>query len=275
MKNCRILLAWGCLCFLLLAAPTCAGASAFGRDFVVVFVDAQTEAKFGAIPINRSVLAEGVDAIANAGAKGLVIKFFLDQSKDARDDKRLAGAISRIPTVLQARLDKAQRSPNPLAERFFVAGSLDAAVKGSGGWIPLPAFALQAKDIGFVDFSSTLVPMVEQYRSRTVKSLVLCAIELATNQPAKLHGGANIEIGSHVIQVDDKNQALARLRSPPLRHSVSFNAVLDGSASKELKNKIVILAYDGPHIETISTVWGPMGAHRYFANILKSIYDGG
>lgn len=265
---------WSLLLLVVLAAPSSTWASAFERDFVVVYIDAKTEAKFGAIPLNRGVLAEGIEAIAKAGAKGLVLKFFLDQAKDERDDKRLAGALSRIPTVLQARLDDAERSANLLADRFTVAESFGVAVKGASGWIPLPAFASQAKDIGFVDFNSPLVPMVEQYQSHTVKSLILCAIELAANQRARLHGGRNIEIGSHVIQVDGKNQALAKLRSSPLRHSVSFNAVLDGSARNELKNKVVILAYDGPHIDTLSTAWGPMGTHAYFVNILKSIYDG-
>ncbi len=115
----RFLTRWFLLLLLVLAAPSSAWASAFERDFVVVFIDADTEAKFGAMPLNRGLLAEGVEAIANAGAKGLVIKFFLDQARDERDDKRLAGALSHIPTVLQARLDDTERSPNRLADRLL------------------------------------------------------------------------------------------------------------------------------------------------------------
>ena len=257
----------------MLAAPSAAWAGSFDQDFVVVFIDANTEAKFGSIPLNRALMAKGVDAIVDAGATGLVMKFFLDQPKDERDDKRLAKALSRIPTVLQARIDNSENNPNQLEEKFILAGSFNVAVSGSGGWIPLPAFAKNARDIGFVDFDTTAVPMIEQYQSRNVKSLVLCAIELATKKKANISAGKQIEVGSHVIKLNEKNQAIARLRGAQLNRSVSFNAVLDGSVRNELRNKIVILAYDGPHIDQYETALGPMGAHRYFVNILRSIYD--
>ena len=41
-------------------------------------------------------------------------------------------------------------------------------------------FCAHAKDVGFVDFDSAQVPLLETYQPRTVKSLVVCAIELAT-----------------------------------------------------------------------------------------------
>jgi hypothetical protein len=147
------------------------------------------------------------------------------------------------------------------------------AVSGSSGWIPLPELAKNATDIGFVDFNSTLVPMVEQYKSRNVKSLVLCAVELAASAKANISQGKQITIGSHVIKLNETNQAVAKLNGTPLKKSLSFDEVLGGSAKHELSGKIVILAYDGPHIDKYETALGPMGAHRYFVNILRSIYD--
>lgn len=229
-------------CILVLQISSTAWAGTFEQDFAVVYIDPATEAKFGAIPLSRSLMADGIDAIAQAGAKGLAVKFFLDQPKDEQGDKRLAGSLSRIPAVLQARIDETERAPNQLAARFTLATPLSAAVMGASGWIPLPMFASHAEDVGFVDFNSSVVPMVERYQSHTVK-------------------------------VNDKNQAAVTLIAPQFNRSISFNAVLDGSASKDLKNKIVILAYDGPHIATVDTALGPMGAHRYFVNILKSMYD--
>ncbi len=262
-----------CSVFIVLITPAKAWSGSFEQDFAIVFIDEKTEAKFGVIPLNRDVLANGVDAIVNAGAKGLVVKFFLDQSKEEKGDKRLANSFSLIPTVLQARLDNTKNNPNPLADRFTLSFSFNVATAGSSGWIPLPLFANNAADIGFVDFNSTLVPMVEQYQSHFVKSLVLCAIELAAKRKAVFYEGSQIQVGTHVIKLDSKNQATARLISSQFTQSVSFNSVLDGTANEKLKNKVVILAYDGPHIDKFVTILGPMGAHRYFVHVLKSIYD--
>jgi hypothetical protein len=263
----------GYLIFLALTVPSAACAGSFDQDFVVVFIDATTEEKFGSMPLNRALLAKGVDAIADAGAKGLIVKFFFDQAKNEKDDKRLADSLSRIRTVLQARIDNSESMPNPLADKFTLAGSFKVAVTGSSGWIPLPALANNATDVGFVDFNSTVVPMVEQYKSRNVKSLVLCAIELAVGEKANISQGEKITIGSHVIKVNGKNQVVAKFNGVQLKQSISFEAVLDGSAKRELNEKIVILAYDGPRIDKYETALGRMGAHRYFVNILRSIYD--
>lgn len=271
--NIALLIRLAYLMFLALAAPSAASAGSFDQDFVVVFIDANTEAKFGSIPLNRTLLAKGVDAIADAGAGGLIVKFFFDQAKDEKDDKRFADSLSRIKTILQARIENSESMPNALADKFTISGSFEVAVTGSSGWIPLPAFANNATDIGFVDFNSTLVPIVERYQSRNVKSLVLCAIELAANAKANISQGKQVTIGPHVIKLNERNQVVAKLNSTQLEQSFSFAAILDGSAKHELSGKIVILAYDGPHIEKYETPLGPMGAHRYFVNILRSIYD--
>lgn len=259
--------------FIAAAAPANAWCASFDEDFAVVFIDAKTEAKFGAIPLDRGTLADGINAIANAGAKAIVVKFFLDQPKDEQTDLRLARALSRVPTVLQARLADREDSPNPLDARFSISGQFDVAATGARGWIPLPLFAKQAADVGFVDFNSALVPMVEQYQSHIVKSLILCAMEMAAGRKAVLSAERQIQIGSHVIRVDGRNLASAISINPQSIRSVSFMSALDGSAMAEMKNKVVILAYDGPHIDTLTVGTESIGTHRYFVSILKSIYD--
>ncbi|GAB2842701.1 hypothetical protein GCM10027277_07420 [Pseudoduganella ginsengisoli] len=258
---------------LLFAGNLTAWAGSFEQDFAVVYIDKDTEAKYGALPINRSVLAKGMDAIAAAGAKGLVIKFFVDQPKDEQDDKRLANSLSRIPVVLQARLDDSERTPNPLAVKFTLGSDLYGTPAATSGWIPLPRFADHVQDIGFVDFHSNVVPMVERYQSHAVKSLVLCAIELAAGKKAQISDKKQIQVGSRIIPVDDQNRVTVQLITPQFNKGIAFNAVLDGTAKLALQNKIVVLAYDGPHIPTVSTPLGPLGAHKYFVNILRSLYD--
>ena len=65
-------------------------------------------------------------------------------------------------------------------------------VSGQAGWIPLPRFCEKAAGVGFVDFSTTVVPLLETYQSRTVKSLTVCCIELATGKQAIIEPGRSL-----------------------------------------------------------------------------------
>lgn len=188
--------------------------------------------------------------------------------------KSLIFAVVLLP-LLQARLDNKEAHPNVLASRFTLAGSFNVGAAGSSAWIPLPRFAKNARDVGFVDFNSMTVPMIEHYKSKGVRSLVLCAIELAEGKAAVMNPGSQIEIGRRIIKVDSLNQTVARPGNSQSVHGISFLSLMNGAVDASLlKNKVVILAYDGAHAEVLSTPYGPMSAHRYFVNILRSIYDG-
>src|SRR5579871_4984665 len=71
--------------------------------FAVVFIDGETERLYGEFPLNRKIIAQGIDCIADVKARGLIIKFFFDVARDADGDAALAKSISRLPTVLEAR----------------------------------------------------------------------------------------------------------------------------------------------------------------------------
>ena len=77
------LIVWRIFCFGILALPPlCHAQSAF----VPVFIDARTEARLGPFPYDRAVIAEALTALEKLGAKGVVLKFFLDQPKGKGDD---------------------------------------------------------------------------------------------------------------------------------------------------------------------------------------------
>jgi CHASE2 domain-containing sensor protein len=94
------------LLFLLLT--TVAWARDFNGEFAVVFIDPDTEARHGKIPLDRALIARALEVLAKANARAVVLKFFLDQPRSEDGDRRLSEAIARIPVVLQARIDEVE-----------------------------------------------------------------------------------------------------------------------------------------------------------------------
>jgi CHASE2 domain-containing sensor protein len=57
--------------------------------FIVVFIDAKTEKALGPFPYDRAVLAKAIDKTASSGARGVVLKFFIDKPKTPDGDRAL------------------------------------------------------------------------------------------------------------------------------------------------------------------------------------------
>jgi hypothetical protein len=259
---------------LLDSASASPGAS-FQDDFAEVFIDAASEAKFGRFPFDRSVEARAIRRAGDLGAKGVVMKFFFDQPKEQAGDLSFASALTNLPVLLQACLDDAEARPNPLPDRFTFPGvSAQTQISGQSGVIPLLMFTVNAKDVGFVDFGSTQVPLLETYQSRTVKSLVVCCIELATGTRAVISPDGRMMFGDSGLRMDGRYCVIANLPATDNLDYIPFNDFLDGGIpASRIKGKIVIIGYDGPHIQSIPTSIGPIRAHRLFVYALQSIYE--
>jgi hypothetical protein len=250
------------------------GAS-FRDDFAVVFIDSASEAKFGAFPLDRSLLARAIQKSGDLHARGVVLKFFLDQPKLEASDLLLARALTNTPVVLQARIDDAEVHPNALPARFTLQGTkVQTQISGRSGWIPIPRFMTNSRDVGFVDFSSTQVPLLETYQDRTVKSLVLCCIELATGKQSVIEPGQKVTFGTHHLRLDAHNCLQAKLPLNDDLAYIPFHRFLAGDIPASLiQGKVVIIGYDGPQIHSISTAIGQVRAHRFFIYVLQSIYE--
>lgn len=260
---------------LLLIVPLQVAGGSFEKDFAVVFIDAATETNYGPIPLDRALLARAIERLAVARARGVVLKFFLDRPKTEDGDRRLSEALASLPVVLQARIDEAERTPNPLLDRFTLLNvQATTGVSGKSGWIPLQRFSERAYDIGFVDFASLTIPILETYRGRTVKSLVLCAVELAAGRRSIIQPARSITIGKNVLKLDARNQFVVSLRGEQAIQYIPFHALLDGTVPHgELEGKVVVLAYDGPNIHAVTTPIGTVKAHRLFIYVLRSVYE--
>ncbi len=252
------------------AAHSQTRAEAAASPFELVLIDAASEKQLGGLPIDRALVAKAITQLKDAGARGVVLKFFHDQpGKSADADKALADAIGSIKTLLQARLDEAEFAGNPLPARFFkdvVTGNFNTSLTGSNGWIPLPPFAAAAHDIGFVDIDSPdSVPMIESYQDKPVKSLTLAALELATGESAKIESGTRLTLGSQSLALTEDNQLALKITSVNLPAALPFTALLDGKFDKSLfRDKVVVIAYDGAKMNFLKTKAGVVKAHRLF-----------
>lgn len=255
--------------FLLLAFAT-AKADGFSSVFAVVMIDEATEAALGPFPYDRSVMARAVDQCARLKAKAVVLKFFFDLPRSESGDRALAESMTRLPVVLQARLEQTEGAAAEIPGRFRLGPHpLPAARSGQLGWIPLPALMDVASDLGFVDFVDANIPMVEEYRGAPYKSLVLCCLESAFGVSATIEPGNRIVLGGRFLPLDELNVSRGSLsRLEPARF-ISFARLLAGEVdSVDLEGRVVIIGFDGKNSPTLPTDYGEMKPHRLFVQCL-------
>jgi hypothetical protein len=250
--------------------------SRFDERFAVVFIDAQTEAQYGGFPLDRKYIAQAVERLAERQAKGVVPKFFFDLPRQGDGDARLAQAMGKLPVLLEARIDDTQDRANPFPETFCMSGVVPSAVQtfsGESGWIPLASLSAKARGIGFVDLPEPgWVPIVEKYRGKVVKSLHLCALELALDTSAKLAPGRSLTLAGKTIELDPDNRVQIRLPAANKLAHIKFHDLLSGKLeSRALQGKVVIVGYDGAKIQLIQLPLGPIKAHRYFTYGLQDL----
>ncbi len=242
-------------------------AASFEDRFAVVLIDAETEAKVGAFPLDRIHYAKALERATELKAKAVVFKFFFDQSRNAASDAALTRAMTNLPVVLQACFDNSEPKPNPLPARFTVAGvHPGSSLAGRSGWLPLPALAERARDIGFVDFDPQTpdkAPLVEAYQGKTVKNLSLVCLELATGQKAVVESGKRVRLGTATIPVDARNFAQLGSFVGGKLNVIPLHAFLSGETPRSaVEGRIVIFGYDGPKLHSVETDAGAVKAHR-------------
>jgi CHASE2 domain-containing sensor protein len=251
--------------------------SAAESPFALVLIDAKSEQELGAFPFERAITARGVRQLKSIGAKAVVLKFFFDQPRTATGDTSLAEAISVLPVALQARIDDTEAAPNQLPARFFVEGlnlGGSSVISGKSGWMPLPSLADRAAAVGFVDVASTSrVPVLESYQGRFVKSLYLCALEMAFDGQALIEPGKELTLAGRRIRLDAANSVPAEFPRVDALDYVPFHELLSNPAvAGKLKGKVVVLGYDGAKMHTLATPVGPRKAHRVFWHGLQSLW---
>ncbi|MEI6862333.1 MAG: CHASE2 domain-containing protein, partial [Verrucomicrobiota bacterium] len=250
------------LVFLAVAARALGGD--FASDFAVVMVDDATERKLGAFPYDRAQYAKAIDACVRLEAKAVVLKFFFDQAKSPEGDAALATAMKKLPVAIQTRLEATEGTAQMLAPRFkFGDHRLPAAERGDLGWMPLPALLDAAAALGFVDFDGPTIPLVEEYRGASYRSLVLCCLELATGKPARAEAGGKIYVGDGWLPVDANNVWHGSLKAAEPVKTIAFADLLDGTVpAGSIAGRVIILGWDSAKTPTLPTERGEMRIHQ-------------
>jgi len=246
----------------------------FDESFAFVFIDHPTEEEFKGPPFDRSLYARALDRCRELGAKGVVIKLFLDRAYTQSGDEALAVAMSRLPVVLQARLEPGSGTPDDLPEKFaFKPHALPVRLQGDRGWIPLARLAAVAADIGFVDFADENIPLLESYRGKTYKSVVVCALELQSGHRAHLGEQGQLMIGDRPFRADaDYALGIKRSLVPLPTHELSD--LFSGKTSRaEIEGKVVILGWTGARAGAIATPEGWVPVHVYFGQCLRAVFE--
>lgn len=267
-----------CLAMLVILAFGLGAACGAESPFALVLIDAKSEQEFGAFPFDRAITARGVRQLKAMGAKAVVLKFFFDQPKTAAGDNSLAQAITVLPVALQARIDDTEAAPNKLPTRFFVEGlnlGNSSVLSGQSGWLPMPSLAERAAAVGFVDIASaSRVPVLESYQGRLVKSLSLCAIEMAFDGQASIEPGKALTLAGRRVKLDAANSVPAEFpRGDDLDYVPFHQLFSDPAVAGKLKGKVVVLGYDGAKMQTIPTPVGPRKAHRVFWHGLQALWQ--
>jgi hypothetical protein len=257
----RLLLVFACVCV--------ARASDFSSKFAVVMIDDQTEAKLGPFPYDRAIIARAVEACAEKGAKAVALKFFFDLPKPGSGDEALRRAMTKIPVLLQARLESREGSAQPMPDKFSVGRELPTTIRGDRGWIPLPLFLEKAAACGFVDFDSPKIPMVETYQGKTFKSFVVCCLEAALDKTAAFLPN-QVAFGNRAVTLDERNVFHAQFSPTHPWRALSLIRLLEGKVeAEELKGRVVVIGWDSSKTPPI----GKVGIHVYYLQALAAAYD--
>jgi adenylate cyclase len=244
--------------------------------FVVVFIDAKSEKVLGPFPYDRTVYANAIDTAAASGARGVVLKFFIDKPKTPDGDVALVQSAKSTKLLVQARLDDRETAPNPLPDRFRIGMNVATAgnlLAGKSGWIPLPALSAAAYDVGFVDFRVIdRMPMIERYGDSVVKSLCLSCLELAFGERAEVSPGKSVRLHGKTVVLDERSEIGVEYPAKDDLPYISFSDFIGGKTQPEAKDRVVILGYDSDQFEPVETPKGKIRPHRAFVYALMSLY---
>ena len=248
------------------------------RVVVPILIDSKTESELGKFPIDRKYYAQAIDKIKNMNGKAVILKFFFDLPKDKIVDDLLAESIAKIPTFVQATIQK-EKNPNKLDNRFIYinkGNKTKPRITGNNGWIPLGEISKAAYDCGFVDGNTkkpTSLPLLEKYNNDYVKSL-LFSVVLFVYPDIEITWGKQISINGKNIPMTNDAEIEVDIPSNSNLEYISFIDLLDNKVEqKQIENKIIYIGYDGNEQNYIVTGFGKMNSHRYYYNCIESTIE--
>ena len=226
---------------------------------VIVDIDRQALAKFGAWPWPRDRLALLIGRIADAGPKALAIDILLpDRGSDA-EDASLAEAIARVPTALGVVLDPDHGGNVGAETPILVSGEVELPylLAAPGAVLPAPVLAARAQGLGVLS-----LPVPEGEPVRAVALLALAANKFIAGlavEGVKLAAGSTtliastdpqmLRIGEHRLRLAPDGLMRLHFGRKADRERVVLRAeeLLAGTANPaRLKGRLVFLGSSAP-----------------------------
>lgn len=242
------------------------------QNVALLAVDDETVNRYGPLPLNRSILAQALNQVANAQPKGLVVDVLLSERTRASADRSLAEAMERFPKVV-------------LAAAFETTNDSKASQ-----WItPLPEFQAHAFAVGHVH--------IEPDRDGIARSLLLTKTNQRDRYWALGFEGFRALAGAQKPPIEYSDRVVVADRSVPARESdhrliwihyagpegtfqrISVASVLEGRVSPSaFAGKMIILGVTaqgaGDRIFTPFSTGMGMSGIEIHANILSTLLDG-
>lgn len=237
-------------------------------NIVLVAIDDTTAARYGSLPLRRSVLAQGISRLASFGPKVLAIDVLLAEAGRAEDDTALARTFAPLPALV---LSAALRS-DPQASQSWI--------------LPLPEFA-DSHLIGHVhvepdaDGNVRSIPLEEAEGGKRYWALGLLAVCAATHADAPLESRDSLELGSIHIPARASSRRLVVINYAGPEGTfrrVPFSSLLDNtSQSEDFRGKIVFLGVtaqgSGDRLFTPVSSGIGMSGIEIHANVARTILD--
>jgi signal transduction histidine kinase len=246
--------------------------STAASDVVLLAIDDETASRYGPLPLDRAVLAEGLKRVASAKPKVLVVDMLLSERTRDAADSSLANAFVQFPKVVLACALEAPQHDRP------------------SRWIePLPEFQDRAFALGHAH--------LEPDRDGIARTLLLAketadhrhwALGFAAFRAAIGAEGPPVEYPTYLVLANrrvpaaDSNGRLLwihYLGPEGTFHRISFASVLDGRTPlSTFAGKIVILGVTaqgtGDRVFTPFSAGLGMSGIEIHANILDTLLDG-
>ncbi|RDJ21860.1 adenylate/guanylate cyclase domain-containing protein [Bosea caraganae] len=221
---------------------------------VIVAIDDRTVAGERGYPLSRQVLAKLVDAIAAGKARALAIDLLLLDAGVPENDRALAEALSRIPSVIAA------------AGRFDRANDGASSIPGTSDVLwPASPFDSSAMP-GLVNISTDSggaprhLPLLFQTDHGLTPAFVLRAVTLFTGQDP-VFGADRVQIAERSVALDLGFHLPLRFYGPRgAVETLSAAAVLAGSVPTErLRDRIVVIGATATAVgDTFGTPFDPV-----------------
>lgn len=235
---------------------------------ILAAIDDQTAARYGRLPLNRAKLAEGLEVLAQAQPRVVVLDLLISEPGDPAQDARLARALRLFPAVVLGAALESDAAEHP---RWILP--LPGLAQG------LPVAHVHAAPDADGDVRSVL--LLKEGAGQRFWALGLEAARLATAADRPLESADSVSLGQVRIpaaQSGSRSMMINYAGPEGTFPRVSFGALLDRAAGlSRFRGKIVIVGVtaqgSGDRLFTPLSSGIGMSGVEIHANVIHTILD--